>query len=79
MLEPMRDLDMLTILKLAHYRNIENTRKHHDFFHIQKIVGRMNLGYDAAGLKEGGEAKETITTIRQSETGQPSYFLVETS
>jgi hypothetical protein len=73
MLEPIRDLDMLTISKLAHHRNIETTRKHYDFFQTQKIVGRMNLGLDAAGFKEGGEAKETIATIRNM-TDKESLF-----
>jgi hypothetical protein len=56
-------LDMLTISKLAHHRNIETTRRHYDFFDTQKIVGRMNAGLEAAGLVEGVKTEEEITTI----------------
>jgi len=56
-------LDMLTISKLAHHRNIETTRRHYDFFDTEKIVGRMNLGLAAAEQGRDTEEKKKITTI----------------
>ena len=70
-------LDVLTISRLAHHRNIETTQKHYDFFDAQKIIGQMDWAIEGGKASLFPDPSHGFTAILLQPT--PSQSAVDTS